>query len=162
MLNRLKWEAAWSLSTPGFTNEVALTPNESYPGGPPTFNRVQSASGNWQMFPRDDTAVSVIQDGRWKLPPNPVDWAIRPRFAQPLAVRRDLGSNPSALVLARSDECFALAMPHETEAHCSLYLCQFGRDLKAGETARARARLVILDSLEESRFLEESAKFASK
>ena len=64
--------------------------------------------------------------------------------------------------IARSDECFALAMPHETEAHCSLYLCQFGRDLKSGETAHARARLVILDSTEERRFLQESAKFAGK
>ena len=91
-----------SYFTPGFTNELVLTQNESSPSEPPTFLRVQSAAGNWQMFPREAAAVSVIQDGRWKLPPNPVDWAIRPRFAQPLAVRRDLGNSLSALVLYRS------------------------------------------------------------
>jgi hypothetical protein len=112
------------------------------------------------MFPRDAEAVSVIQDGRWKLPPNSVDWAIRPRFAQPVTVRRDLSSGLSALVMARSEECFALAMPHETEGHCSLYLCQFGHDLKAGETARARARLVILDSTDGRSYLQEWTAFA--
>ena len=34
--------------------------------------------GVWQAFPRDDQAVAIIQDGRWKIPPNPVDWVIRP------------------------------------------------------------------------------------
>ena len=151
-----------SYFTPGFTNELALTRNEAPPGAPPTFVPVLRASGEWQMFPRDTDAVSVIQDGRWKLPPNPVEWAIRPRFAQPVAVRRDVTSRLSALVMARSEECFALAMPHETESHCSLYLCQFGHDLKAGETARAHACLVILDHPDEQDYLREWTEFRGR
>ncbi len=33
--------------------------------------------------------------------------------------------------------------PFEAEGHRSMYLALFGKDLKAGESARARARLVI-------------------
>jgi hypothetical protein len=40
-------------------------------------------------------------------------------------------------------DCFAVLTPFETEPHHSMYLSLFGKDLKAGETARARARLVI-------------------
>jgi hypothetical protein len=40
-------------------------------------------------------------------------------------------------------DCFAVLTPFEAEPHRSMYLSLFGRDLKAGETARARARLVI-------------------
>jgi hypothetical protein len=40
-------------------------------------------------------------------------------------------------------DCFAVLTPFETELHRSMYLSLFGKDLKAGETARARARLVI-------------------
>jgi hypothetical protein len=40
-------------------------------------------------------------------------------------------------------DCFAILTPFEAEPHRSMYLSLFGKDLKAGETARARARLVI-------------------
>ncbi len=33
--------------------------------------------------------------------------------------------------------------PYAAEGHRSLYLSLFGRDIKAGETAAARARLVV-------------------
>jgi hypothetical protein len=40
-------------------------------------------------------------------------------------------------------DCFGVLTPFEGEGHRSMYLSLFGKDLKAGETARARARLVI-------------------
>lgn len=148
-----------SYFTPGFTNALALTRNAAFSNAPPIFLPARCVAGEWQMFPRDEAAVRVIQDGRWQLPPNPVDWAILPRFAQPVAVRRDVTRGLSALVLAQSEDCFALAMPHETEGHCSLYVSQFGCDLKAGETVRARARLVILESVDQRHYLREWAEF---
>ena len=99
--------------------------------------------GVWQAFPRDDQAVAIIQDGRWKLPPNPVDWAIRPRLAKPLAIRRCPSKDLGAVIMSPQQDCFAVLTPFEAESHRSLYLCLFGRDLKSGETARTRARLVI-------------------
>jgi len=101
-------------------------------------------NGAWQMFPRGPEAVSLIRDGRWKIPPNPVDWVIRPEFEQPIAVRRDPASGLAAVIMAPAQDCFAIATPRQEDSHYSLYLSLFGRDVKKGETARARARLVVL------------------
>jgi hypothetical protein len=136
----------------GFTNALAATGGDAVPKGTPLYLPARPTAGEWQMFPRDDAAIRVIQDGRWQLPPNPVAWTIRPRFSQPVAIRYDEASQLAAVVMGRRAECFALAMPHETEGHRSLYLAQFGRDLKAGETARAQARLVILDRTHPPRY----------
>ncbi len=138
--------------TGGFTNAQAAAAPQSEPPPVSRYLPAVRAAGEWQMFPRDDDAIRVIQDGRWKLPPNPVDWVIRPRFSRPVAVRCAAASNLAAVVMARRAECFALAMPHETEGHGSLYLSLFGRDLQAGETTRAQARLVILNSTDPRRF----------
>lgn len=112
-------------------------------GGKPGFLEASKPSGDWQMFPRDDEAVKTIQDGRWKRPPNPVDWKIRPPLAAPLAVRRDAKTGLAALVMAPAADCFAISTPFTGEGHRSLYFSLFGRDIKAGETATARSRLVI-------------------
>jgi hypothetical protein len=95
------------------------------------------------MFPRDPEAVAIIQDGRWKRPAHPVDWAIRPKLAGAAAMRRDAASGLAALVMARPEECFAVATPYGQEPHYSLYLCLMGKNLEAGESATAQARLTI-------------------
>ncbi len=99
--------------------------------------------GVWQAFPRDDQAVSIIQDGRWKLPPNPVDWVIRPRLAKPLAVRGCPVNGLRAVLMSPPSGCFGVLTPFGAEGHRSMYLSLFGKDLRAGETAKARTRLVI-------------------
>jgi hypothetical protein len=110
----------------------------------PLMSAVES-QGEWQMSPRDQAAISLIHDGRWTFAPNPVDWAILPKLAQPLGVRRDPASGITALVMAPAGDCFAVSTPYETfETHHSVYLSLFGRNIKAGETARARARLVVV------------------
>ncbi|MGA2497381.1 MAG: hypothetical protein ABSH20_06550 [Tepidisphaeraceae bacterium] len=108
-----------------------------------TFMPAEKADGDWQMFPRDDKAVAIIQDGRWKRPPNPVDWTIRPRLATPIAIRRDAKSGLTAVILAHPEDCFAIATPFGEEGHRSLYLSLFGRDLAASTPATARARLIL-------------------
>lgn len=100
-------------------------------------------SGVWQAFPRDDKAVSIIQDGRWKFPPSPVDWIIRPRLAKPIGLRRCLANNLQVAVMSPPQDCFAVLTPFDGESHRSMYLSLFGKDLKAGQTVRARARLVV-------------------
>lgn len=103
------------------------------------------ARGAWQMFPRDKRAVALIRDGRWKLPPNPVDWAVRPEFEWPVAVRRE-PQGLAAVIMAPARDCFAVAMPEQEDTHYSIYLSLFGRDLKKGARARARARLALVHS----------------
>lgn len=110
--------------------------------GKPGFLPARKASGDWQIFPRDQQALSIIHDGRWGLEPNPLNWAIMPQFAAPLCRRRGAG-NLVAILMAPPEECFAVATPCEDESHYSLYLSRFGCDLKAGATARARARLIV-------------------
>jgi hypothetical protein len=112
-------------------------------GGEPRLLEASRAAGPWQMFPRDAGAVQLIRDGRWKCPPNPVDWTIMPELAFPLAVRREAGSGLAAVLMAPAGDAFAVSMPYGEEGHRSLYLSLFGRDLSPGRTASARARLVI-------------------
>ncbi len=115
-------------------------------GGPekePFFQSTEPAAGVWQAFPRDHDAVPVIQDGRWKIEPSPVDWVIRDEFAAPLGIRRNKDNGLCAVLMARPEDCFALMTPNAGEGHRSLYLCLFGRDVKAGETATAQTRLVV-------------------
>jgi hypothetical protein len=112
----------------------------------PAFVTAERKDGVWQMFPRDADAVKLIQDGRWKQPPSPVDWAIRPPLAAPLGIRRAAKPGLIVAVMARPQDCFAVATPFAGEGHRSLYLSQFGRGLRAGESLTARTRLVVLSS----------------
>jgi hypothetical protein len=118
------------------------------------FMAAERASGPWQMFPRGPEALPLIRDGRWKILPNPVDWTVLPEFEQPVAMRRDPASGLTALVMAPRRDCFAVATPEQADNHASIYLSLFGRDLKKGETARAKARLVILSSPDERQIRE--------
>jgi len=97
----------------------------------------------WQVFPRDPAAVALIKDGRWDIPPSPVNWAVRPEFAAPLIYRRAANSNLTVAMMARPEDCFALFTSMRNEGHYSMYVSLFGRTLEPGEIARARVRLVV-------------------
>jgi len=127
----------------GFTNASIYVRSNSQQW----LKAADSSGGIWQAFPRDAQAAAIIQDGRWKYLPNPVDWVIGPRLAKPLAVRRCQANGLSALLMSPPQDCFAVLTPFESEPHRSMYLSLFGKDLKAGETASARARLVIQQNL---------------
>jgi len=115
--------------------------------------------GAWLAFPRDDEAAAVIRDGRWKFEPNPVDWVLMPRLTRPLAVRRAPGTGLAAVLLSPANDCFAVCTPQQGDPHDSLYLSLFGRDLKEGETARARARLLIAPRLSETEIVRQWREF---
>lgn len=112
-------------------------------GGKAGFLEARKPSGVWQMFPRDAEAVKLLADGRWRRPPSPVDWKVMPQFAGALGLRRSARTGLTALVMAPPGDCFAVATPYGEEGHGSLYLSLFGCDIKAGETATARSRLII-------------------
>ncbi|MBI5691961.1 MAG: hypothetical protein HZC55_17910 [Verrucomicrobia bacterium] len=119
-------------------------PDTVVPVGPAReFVGAPRSAGDWQMFPRDEAAVSLIKDGRWKHAPSPVDWTIRPSHALPLAIRRDPSRGQAAVLMTRPEECFAVAIPYDTEVHRSVYFSLFGRDLKEGESVGTWARLWI-------------------
>jgi hypothetical protein len=131
---------------PAFTNAGAWTVSTEAPAAaaaPPRFIQATPDRGQWLMFPRDAGAVRLIQDGRWRLEPNPVDWILQPAFARPMAIRRAPALDLTATFRASPGDCFALAMPHQAEGHYSLYLSMFGRDVAQGGTLRARAWLTV-------------------
>jgi hypothetical protein len=122
--------------------KVYVTPDPKIVGKR-TFMTAKKSFGDWQMFPRDYDVLPIIRDGRWKKEPNPVDWKIMPPMAKPIAMRRGSDTAPTAILMAPPDDCFAIATPYEGEGHYSMYFSLFGRDIKAGQTAKARLRLVV-------------------
>jgi len=146
---------------PQFTNSLAYVSTRPSPSEAPAFVAAEPALGVWQMFPRDRAVVALIQDGRWNLEPNPVNWVIMPTLARPIGVRRHPASGLSAVLMAPAEDCFAIATPYQTEGHYSLYLSLFGRNLKAGEPARARTRLWITTAFSEPQIVEIHKTFSA-
>ena len=142
----------------GFTNARAYVRSN----GQQWLEPADKSYGVWQAFPRDDEAVAIIKDGRWTFLPNPVDWVMRPHLAKPLGVRHCPANGLQALVMSLAQDCFAVLTPFEAEGHRSMYLSLFGRDLKAGETARARARLVIASGLSDADILHLCEDYLSR
>jgi hypothetical protein len=122
--------------------------------GKPGFLTAKKAFGDWQMFPRNQEVLQVVQDGRWQKEPNPVKWVIMPCMAAPICLRRGTATDLVAVLMAPPEDCFAIATPYEGESHYSLYLSLFGRDMKAGETAKARSRFVVTTGVSDHQILE--------
>ncbi|MCU0979951.1 MAG: hypothetical protein MUF25_12395 [Pirellulaceae bacterium] len=97
----------------------------------------------WHVFPRDGEVAKLVGDGRWQHPPAPVTWTVRNPLAAPLAIRRNPELGLTALLMSPPEDCFAVYTPYGEEGHGSLYLGLLGCDVKAGQTATGRARLVI-------------------
>jgi hypothetical protein len=127
----------------GFPASSAYVEKNPQGDGKPGFMEARQSSGVWQTFPRDERTAKVFADGRWKRPPNPVDWVIMPRLAGTLALRRDDKTGMAALLMAPPTDCFAISMPFSGEGHRSVYLSLFGQDIPSGKSATARARLVL-------------------
>ena len=123
--------------------------NQDQPG----FLAAKKSNGNWQMFPREAPVISMIRDGRWKIEPHPVEWAIMPYLAAPIGLRRDTTHGLTAILMSPPTDCFAIATPCEGESHYSLYPSLLGRDIKAGETATAHTRFVIAGTASEDEVL---------
>jgi hypothetical protein len=112
--------------------------------------RATQDKGEWLAFPRDEQAAQLIRDGRWTLPPNPVDWVLQPGLDRPLAYRVAPRAGITAVLMSRGPDCFAVMTPFETEPHYSMYLSLLGRALEPGAAASAQARLVVRAGLDET------------
>jgi len=121
--------------------------------GKPDFLTAKKSFGDWQMFPRNQDILRVIHDGRWQKEPNPVKWVIMPSLAAPVCLRRGATTDLVVILMAPPEDCFAIATPYEGESHYSLYLSLSGRDVKTGETAKARSRLVVTTAQSEHQIL---------
>jgi hypothetical protein len=123
------------------------------------FVEAKEAGGTWQMYPRDKHVLSTITDGRWQLRPNPVNWNISPFLAAPVGMRCHENTGLKIVLMASSEDCFAIATPCKNETHYSLYLSLLGRDIKKGQAIRVRSRLLFGQELSDSEVLKRYRKF---
>jgi hypothetical protein len=115
--------------------------------------------GNYIVFPRDPKALSTIYDGRWEIPPSPVTWAFVRYLAAPVVVRRQEGGL-SGVFMSPPEDCFAISVSYNRKpadgvaGHGSVYMSLFGRDVAAGQTAKARCRVIIAPGLSDQAVVE--------
>jgi hypothetical protein len=82
-----------------------------------------------------------------------------------MAMRTDDKSGVSAILMSPPEDCFAIATPYNktppdgVAGHQSLYLSLFGREVKAGQTAQADARLVVGRKIADRQAVELYAKY---
>jgi hypothetical protein len=127
--------------------------------GKPGFLTAKKPFGDWQMFPRNQEILQVIHDGRWQKEPHPVKWVIMPRMAAPVCLRRSTTNSLAVVLMSPPDDCFAIAAPYEGESHYSLYLSLFGRDVKAGQIAKARSRFTVTSASSDQEILHLYRKY---
>jgi hypothetical protein len=138
-------------------------------GQAPGFLPVDQPPGSrrsYVMYPRDTAALSRIRDGRWLVPPNPVQWADGARLVAPLVLRRDAALDVTAAMMCPPADCFAIASPWnpptpEARGYRSLYLSLFGRPLKAKQSATARCRLLLGHKLSDADVLARYREYAA-
>ena len=135
----------------GFRSRVYVSAPR-HTGGEPHFLPLDAnpfTVGTYLAFPRDLRAAQLIYDGRWERGRNPVQFSVNRFLAAPLALKVHPDNGLTCVFMSRPDDCFAIEAPYDqtppdgVAAHYSLYLSFFGRDLEAGQTARALMRLVV-------------------
>ncbi len=139
------------------TNSVYLARGRHTAAGPPQMLAVDASAlteGTYPVFPRDFKAAQMIYDGRWENNPRPGHWSMSRYLAGPLIVSQDAKNSASMAIMSPPSDCFGIVCSYNTNLsadyvsnHHATYLSLFGRDIKAGQTATARARLVILKDL---------------
>ena len=127
--------------------------------GKPGFILARKSFGDWQMFPRDNEVLQIINDGRWQKEPNPVNWTIMPYLEAPICIRRGDTSVPTIILMTPPEDCFAIATPYQGESHYSLYMSLFGRDVKAGQLLKSHCRLIIAADVSDKQILDLYLKY---
>ena len=115
----------------------------------------------YAMFPRDESAMATIFDGRWDLPPYPVRWTVPGWLDQPFAYRRHAGSGVTVLAMGDPEETHAIGIsvndppddPDPEKGYQSIYFYFFGSDLPADRPAEVRLRWIVGKDLSEDEML---------
>jgi hypothetical protein len=126
------------------------------------FQAADPSRGDWQMFPRSAAEVPLLQDGRWKNEPYPVEWIMQPEYALPLGIRSDPVSGLSLLLMTRPQDCLAISTPQEKDEHYSLYFSLFGGDIQKGSSRKAWVRMVVSSSLTDLKALNLCREFLAE
>ena len=107
-------------------------------------------------------------DGRWEIGPNPVTWAFVRYLAAPIGVRRNAEAGLTAVLMSPPEDCLAISTPYNKRppdgvaGHSSLYLSLFGRDLAAGQTAKAHCRFILAKDLSDEAILKRYKQYVTE
>ncbi len=127
----------------GFPSSLVYVKSRPDEESKPGLLEVTKSMGHLMMAPRDEEALAIVNDGRWKKSPHVIGWKFLPFYAGAMAVRRDEKSGLTALLMAPPRDCFAVSTYYGEEPHRSIYMSMFGRDIKAGQTDQALSRLIL-------------------
>jgi hypothetical protein len=113
------------------------------PDGKPGFVESAKEKGGMQLYPRSADVLLIVNDGRWKHPPYPNNWAIRPALAAPLGMKRQPTSGVTVLIMAPPEDCFAVSTSAQEAGLGAFYLSLFGKDVQKDQTLKSRPRMVF-------------------
>jgi len=115
--------------------------------------------GDMQLFPKNAEVLPIINDGRWKFPPYPNDWAIRPFLAAPLGLRQEPKSGVTVLIMAPPESCFAMSVSQQEAGLGAFYLSLFGEDVNKGQSLTSRPRLVFGKNITDEQALQKYQEY---
>ncbi len=103
--------------------------------------------GGVLAYPRDEDAVGVSVDGRWR---DIARFSPVRRYKLPVCFQADRQQQVAAVLMSRPEDCFAVSSGYDSpdardrfHKHNPLYLSLFGGQLEPGVMRTARARLVV-------------------
>lgn len=103
--------------------------------------------GGVLAYPRDEDAVGVSVDGRWR---DIARFSPVRRYKLPVCFQADRQQRVAAVLMSRPADCFAVSSGYDSpdardrfHKHNPLYLSLFGGALEPGVARTARARLVV-------------------
>ncbi len=105
--------------------------------------------GGVLAYPRDEDAVGISVDGRWR---DIARFSPMRRYKLPVCFQADRQQRVAAVLMSRPDDCFAVSSGYDSpdardrfHKHNPLYLSLFGGTLEPGVERTARARLVVTE-----------------
>jgi hypothetical protein len=105
--------------------------------------------GGVLVYPRDEDAVGVSVDGRWR---DIARFAPVRRYKAPVCFQADRRQRVAAVLMSRPADCFAVSSGYDSpdaqdrfHKHNPLYLSLFGGTLEPGVVRTARARMVVTE-----------------
>ena len=105
--------------------------------------------GGVLVYPRDEDAVGVSVDGRWR---DIARFSPVRRYKVPVCFQADRQQRVAAVLMSRPEACFAVSSGYDSpdararfHKHNPLYLSLFGGALEPGVARTARARLVVTE-----------------
>jgi hypothetical protein len=130
-------------------------------GGKPGFVESAKDKGGMQLYPRSEDVLEIVRDGRWKFPPYPNNWAIRPTLAGTLGMKKEPKSGVTVVIMAPPQDCFAVSMSQQEAGLGAFYLSLFGKDVAKGQSVTGHARMVFGKNISDEQAVQKYQEYVA-